>query len=370
MIYLDSAATSFQKPPQVIRAVERTLREAASPGRGAHTAAMKASAAMLDAREAAAVFFNFRDPEHVVLTMNATHALNIAIRTLAKPGARAVVSGYEHNAVIRPLHACDTVIDPALGALFDSEALLRAFREKLPGASLAVCTHVSNVFGYILPIREIAALCRENGVLLIVDASQSAGVLALDAEDLQADFIAMPGHKSLLGIPGSGLLLCRGEAAPLLFGGSGSDSLSQEMPPYLPDRLEAGTQNAPAAAALSAGIRYIRSRGRARIEAHEKALCRHMCEILSGRDGIELFLAPDEAEQSGVLSLRVAGRDCEQVAAALAADEICVRSGLHCAPLAHQSAGTLETGTVRLSFSPFNTHGEIEKAAAKLIKII
>ncbi|MBR0040382.1 MAG: aminotransferase class V-fold PLP-dependent enzyme [Oscillospiraceae bacterium] len=370
MIYLDSAATSFQKPPQVLRAFVKTLGEASSPGRGAHRPAMRAADAMLDMREDASAFFHFKDPERVVMTMNATHALNIAVRSLVRKGGRAVVSAYEHNAVIRPLHACGAEIDPAGGRAFDSEELLRSFREKLPGAALAVCTHVSNVFGYILPIREIAALCRENGVPLIVDASQSAGVLPLDAEELQADYIAMPGHKSLLGVPGSGLLLCGASAEPLLFGGSGSDSLSREMPPYLPDRLEAGTQNAPAASALSEGIRFIRRHGREHIEAHEKSLCRHMVELLHGKDGIELFLAPDESEQSGVLSLRITGRDCEEVASRLAADEICVRSGLHCAPLAHKSVGTLESGTVRLSFSPFNTHGEIEKAAAKLIKII
>ncbi len=369
MIYLDSAATSFQKPPQVLRAVERTLREAASPGRGAYGAAMKAAETMLDARESAADFFHFHDPERVVMTMNATHALNIAIRTLAKSNGRAVVSGYEHNAVTRPLRGCGVKADVAEAKLFDSEALLKAFREKLPGADLAVCTHVSNVFGYILPIRGIAALCRDHGVPLIVDASQSAGVLAIDADTLGADFIAMPGHKSLLGVPGSGLLLCGAAAEPLLFGGSGSDSVSQEMPPYLPERLEAGTQNAPAAAALSAGIRYIRNRGRARIEEHEKDLCRHMIGLLEKRAEIELF-TPPAGEQSGVLSLRVRGRDCEEIAAALSRDDICVRSGLHCAPLAHRSAGTLESGTVRFSFSPFNTHGEIEKAAAKLIKII
>ena len=369
MIYFDSAATSFQKPPQVLRAVERTLREAASPGRGGYGAAMRAAEAMLDAREAAASFFHFDDPERVVLTMNATHALNLAIRTLARPGDRVLVSPYEHNAVIRPLHACGAAIDAADGGSFDSEALLRSFREKLPGAALAVCTHVSNVFGYILPIREISALCRAQGVPLVIDASQSAGVLELDASALGADFIAMPGHKSLLGIPGSGLLLCGEMAEPLLFGGSGSDSLSREMPPYLPDRLEAGTQNAPAAAGLAAGIRFIQSRGRQRIETHERELCRHMAELLSRREEIELF-RPPEGEQSGVLSLRVKGRDCENVAAALARDDICVRSGLHCAPLAHEKAGTLKTGTVRLSFSPFNTHGEVEKAAAKFIKII
>ena len=174
MIYLDSAATSFQKPPEVYRAADRALREAASPGRGAYGAAMKAADLMLDARECAASFFSFPHPERVVMTMNATHALNLAIRSLAGTGARVVVSGYEHNAVVRPLHACGAVIDVASAKLYNSEELIAAFRKKLPGADLAVCTHVSNVFGYILPIREI--------------------VLHLDAEALAADFIAMPGH--------------------------------------------------------------------------------------------------------------------------------------------------------------------------------
>ena len=369
MIYLDSAATSFQKPPQVLRAAEKTLREAASPGRGAYGAAMKAAELMLEARENAAAFLHFENPERVVMTMNATHALNLAIRSLAVPGGRAVISGFEHNAVTRPLHGYGLEIDAAGEGLFDSEGLIRSFRKKLPGAALAVYTHVSNVFGYTLPVREIAALCRDCGVPLIIDASQSAGVLEIDAEALGADFIAMPGHKSLLGLPGSGLLLCAREVKPLLFGGSGSDSISQEMPADLPERLEAGTQNAPAAAALSAGISYIMSRGREKIEAHEKELCAHMAELLRKQDGVELFLPP-RGEQSGVLSLRAQTKDCEQIAAELSGAGICVRSGLHCAPLAHKSAGTLRTGTVRFSFSPFNTHAEIEKAAAKFIKII
>ena len=222
MIYLDSAATSFQKPQAVLKAAEKALKTA---------------------------FFRFPDPERVVLTMNATHALNMAIHALAEEGCRAVVSGFEHNAVIRPLHACKAQIRVAGKRLFDDDGLLDDFAKALPGAKLAVCTHVSNAFGYVLPIREISALCERNGVPLILDASQSAGVLDLDCSDLNAAFVAMPGHKSLLGIPGSGLLLCSAETKPLLFGGSGTDSIAREMPPYLPDRLEAGTQNAPAAAA-------------------------------------------------------------------------------------------------------------------------
>lgn len=369
MIYLDSAATSFQKPSSVIRAFENTLKTAASPGRGAYRAALRAAEAMLDMREDAAALFHFPDPERIVMTMNATHALNLAIRSLVSAGNRVVISGFEHNAVLRPLYALGAEVRVAGRTLFNSEEMLEEFRRELPGAKAAVCTHVSNVFGYVLPIKEIGKLCKKNGVALILDASQSAGVLDIDCRELGADFIAMPGHKSLLGVPGSGLLLCGAEASPLFFGGSGGDSMDPEMPPYLPDRLEAGTQNAPAAAALSAGIGYIRKTGRSRIEAHEKELMRHMSAILGKHREIEQFVS-NEDEMSGVLSFRVKGRDCETIAQQLSEQEICVRSGLHCAPLAHESAGTLRSGTVRMSFSPFNTHKEIETVAAKLIKII
>ena len=369
MIYLDSAATSFQKPASVLRAYEDALRTSSSPGRGAYKSAMKAANLMLDMREKAAAFFAFFDPERIVMTMNATHALNIAIRSLVSKDDKVVISGFEHNAVLRPLYAIGTEICVAGKTLFDSEGMIEEFKRSLPGAKAAVCTHVSNVFGYILPIREIAALCRERGVPLIIDASQSAGVIDVDCSQIEASFVAMPGHKSLLGTPGSGLILCGNDAEPLLYGGSGSDSTELDMPAYLPDRLEAGTQNAPAAAALAAGIRYIEKTGRARIEAHEKDLMRHMSALLEKHSEIEQFVSK-ENNMSGVLSFRVRGHDCEEIAEKLGAQGICVRSGLHCAPLAHESAGTLKTGTVRMSFSPFNTHAEIETAAGKLIKII
>ena len=368
MIYLDCAATSFQKPPQVARAAARALADASSPGRGAYGAAMKASRYMLDAREAAAELFNVSEPDNIVLTMNATHALNIAINTLARKGCKTVISGFEHNAVTRPLHAIGANVTVAGRTLFDEENVLEEFESALDGAELAVCTHVSNVFGFVLPIYQIAEMCADRGVPLIVDASQSAGILQLDCRRLRAAFIAMPGHKSLLGIPGSGLLICGERATPLLYGGSGGESIRQDMPDYLPDRLEAGTQNAPAAAALAEGIGYVLRQGTERILRHEQALCARMTRHLSGRGDVELFTP--ENGKSTVLSLRVKDRDCEELASALAADGICVRSGLHCAPLAHRSAGTLETGTLRMSFSPFNTSAEIDRAAAKLIKII
>ena len=255
MIYLDSAATTLQKPPEVARASAWAIGHLASPGRGGHRPAMAAADAAFACREEAAALFDVPEPERVVFTFNATHGLNLAIKSLVRPGDTVVVSGYEHNAVTRPLRAIPGVtVRVADSPLFDRAAALEAFRRALtPEVRAAVCTHVSNVFGFILPIEDIAALCRSRGIPLIVDASQSAGCLPISLRQLGAAFIAMPGHKGLYGPQGTGLLLCGGAAEPLLEGGTGSVSLRQEMPDFLPDRLEAGTHNI----AGIAGLGYI-----------------------------------------------------------------------------------------------------------------
>ncbi|MFR5781064.1 MAG: aminotransferase class V-fold PLP-dependent enzyme [Oscillospiraceae bacterium] len=302
----------------------------------------------------------------MVFTMNATHALNIAIFSLVKRGDRVVVSGWEHNAVTRPLHLIGADIDVAASPLFNTEAAVAAFREKIPGAKAVVCTHVSNVFGFVLPIYEIAALCREEGVPLIVDASQSAGLMEVDMARLGAEFICVPGHKGLLGPQGTGVLLCRENGRPLMAGGTGSESRNQAMPEFLPDRLEAGTHNIPGIAGLMAGAEYVRSHGAANIGAHERALMRRMARQLENVPGLEVFEAADDAAQAGVLSVRHGRIGSEELGAELGRRGVCVRAGLHGAPLAHETAGTLETGTVRLSFSPFNTPREIDAAAQQL----
>lgn len=365
MIYLDSAATSLLKPLAVEQAMLRALRTMASPGRGSHAPAMLAAETVLDCREEAAALFHVSEPERVVFTMNATHALNIAIRSLVPPGGRVVVSGFEHNAVTRPLHALGAELSVAGRRLFDPGETLRDFARLLPGADAAVCTQVSNVFGYVLPIREIAELCKQNKVPLIVDASQAAGLLEVDLDGWGAAFAAMPGHKGLFGPQGTGLLLCGERGEPLLYGGSGSESRRQTMPEELPERLEAGTMNVCGIAGLLAGLRYVREKGTDAIFAHERKLLALACEELSG-SGIELFTG---AEQAGVLSLRIPGIDSESVAQTLGEHGICVRAGLHCAPLAHESAGTLETGTVRLSFSPFVTEGQLRQSCGLLRRL-
>lgn len=368
MIYLDAAATSFQKPATVRRAVLEAMTGMTSPGRGAHPTASRAAATVYACRERAARFFDVPGPEQVVFTQNATHALNIAIRSLVSPWDPVVISGYEHNAVTRPLTALGAKLRVASGRLFDQEAVLDDFRKLLPGAKCAVCTHVSNVFGFVLPIREIAALCRERGVPLIVDASQSAGVLDIDFSELGAAFVAMPGHKGLLGPQGTGMLLCGAPAEPLLYGGTGSQSLEQTMPEDLPDRLEAGTHNVPGIAGLSEGMRYVFPRMTA-IRAQERALTALLAERLRGCGDLEVFYAGGEA-QTGVLSVRSARHNCETLAESLAHHGVAVRAGLHCAPFAHRSARTLETGTVRLSLSPFTTQREVEKAGEILCRLV
>ncbi len=361
MIYLDHAATSFQKPQAVYAAVRQAMLTMSSPGRGGYAPARRAEELLFRTRVLAADLFGVSEPERVVFTASATHGLNIAIKSLVPVGGRAVVSGYEHNAVTRPLHALRAEVAVAAAPPFDRKACLRRFEKELRrGADAAVCTTVSNVFGCILPVDEIAALCRRLRIPLIVDASQSAGVLPLDASALGAAFVAMPGHKGLCGPQGTGLLLCGADPVPLIEGGTGSASLRQEMPDDLPDRLEAGTHNVPGIAGLEAGLHFVRSQTCERILRHERRLVRRAAAGLRQMRGVTVFAAPDEADQTGVLSFFAAGKEPEETAQALAARGIAVRAGYHCAPTAHASAGTLEHGTVRLSVSAFNTDAEID----------
>lgn len=363
MIYLDYGATSFHKPPAVYRAAENAMRACANPGRGGYAAAMEAARTVFACREAAAALFCC-EPAQVVITSSCTHGLNIAIRSLVKQGSTVVVSGFEHNAVTRPLHALGAEIKVAGRRLFDWDDTLTEFDRALKGADAAVFTHVSNVFGYILPVGEMAALCRRRGVPFILDAAQSAGTLSVDFSALGAEFVAMPGHKGLLGLPGTGLLLCAQKGEPLLYGGTGTQSVSQTMPEELPERLEAGTLNVPGCAALTEGLKYLKRRGTQAVFRQEQQAL-ELCVRGLIRQGFRVFAG---AHQAGTVSF-LPGQDCEEAAAALAKQGIAVRAGLHCAPLAHESAGTLETGTVRVSLGFDTTAGQIApflRACAKL----
>ena len=344
MIYLDHGATSFPKPEKVRNAVQQAMLRCANPGRGGYPAAMEAEKVVYDCREMAAEFFGCL-PEQVVFTSNCTHGLNIAIHSLVQSGSRVLVSGFEHNAVMRPLHALNAKVEIAGRNLFDWEDTLEDFDRKLAGgADAVIMTHVSNVFGYILPVGQIAELCRMRKIPLIIDAAQSAGILPLSM-DLGATFIAMPGHKGLLGPQGTGILLCADPGKPLLYGGTGVASKEKNMPRQTPERLEAGTLNVPGIAGLGAGLAYIRKEGREAIFRREQEQMTRCVQGLK-KLGMRVFSGP---HQAGTVSF-IPGQDPEEAAQILASQGISVRAGLHCAPLAHESAGSIETGTVRVSF--------------------
>ena len=367
VIYFDAAATTLEKPPQVRRAVARAVNSMSSPGRGDHPAARAAEETAFRCRMEAAELFGVDRPENVIFTFNATHGLNIAIRSLVRPGSRVVISGYEHNAVTRALHAIDDVTLMVVDTPpFHPELAAEEFETAIAqGVDVVICNHVSNVFGCVQPVDQIAESCRRHGVPLIVDASQSAGVLPVRMDEWGAAFIAMPGHKGLYGPQGTGLLLCGAPSQPVLFGGTGSASRQQDMPEDLPDRLEAGTHNMPGIAGLLEGIRFVKKMGTDHIADHERQLTARAAQILEQTPGIHTYVADDPQNQVGVLSFWVEGRDCEELGEGLARRGIAVRSGLHCAPLAHRTAGTLEHGTVRLSFSALNTLEQMDCFAAR-----
>ena len=378
MIYLDNAATTLVKPPQVKKAVIRALDTCANAGRGGHKGVIKAGIIAENCRQALCKLFNFDKPDNIIFTQNATAALNIAIKALAKPGSRALVSSMEHNAVMRPLNKLRArqgiELVQARAPLFDSAAFLKDFTNCAAGCDFAVINHVSNVFGWVLPIYEIDRICAQNKLPLVIDASQSAGVIDLDFSRLAATkFVCMPGHKALYGPQGTGVLaiLDDREYNTIIEGGTGSNSKDIYMPDFTPDRFEAGTLNMPGIAGLGAGVEYVLKTGVERIRKHETGLVARLADMLGQLKGVRVF-APEQGEtMAGVLSFYLPDLDCSAVANHMNALDIAVRTGFHCAPEAHKTAGTLESGTVRVSVSAFNTNADIlafYRALEKLVK--
>lgn len=377
MIYLDNAATTWPKPPCVAEAVAQALKKyGANPGRGGHKMSMEASREVYRCRETAAKFFHLEDTSHVIFTLNCTMSMNMVLKGILSSGGRVVVSDLEHNAVMRPLHALSPdrpVYDVAHVVPGDDEATVANFRKCIqPSTRAIVCTHASNVFGVRLPITKLGALAREKDLLFVVDGAQTAGVLPIDMQRDQIDFLCLAGHKSLYGPMGTGMLLCSDRFLLPTFveGGTGSQSLLLEQPEDYPDRMESGTPNTPGICGLQAGMQWVMAHGVEAICRQETVHMARMYDLLSGMPDIRLYTArPVLGKCAPVLSINVEGRSSEEVAAELNRYGVAVRAGLHCAPAAHRVYGTLPKGTVRLAPSLFTTRQEIEQTCRILHKI-
>ncbi len=359
-IYLDNAATTAYKPAIVMKAVESALSSGiGNPGRGSHQAAHDGERILFDCRQEAADFF-FAEPENVIITSGATHSLNLAIKGLARDGKGILIDSLAHNASYRPAlslrnRGCQTEVYDASGR---DEEILSDFTSRIKtNTGLVIATHQSNVTSKVLPIGQIGEICRRRGIPFIVDASQSAGHIPIRLNELNISALCVPGHKGLYGPMGCGLLITDPsmQYRTVMEGGAGIHSLDKEMPADLPERLEAGTLPLPALAGLTEGIRWVRRMGFDAIQRKEHHLASLFCSCVSDIPGVRII-----GDSSGsVISFTVAGASPSTVGDALNKRGVYVRCGLHCAPLAHKTYGTMEGGTVRVSFSYWNDPKEI-----------
>ena len=361
-IYLDHAATSFPKPEPVYRAVDAAFRNVGgNPGRGGHRMTLEAGRMVLDARETAAAFFGVRDAASVVFTSGATASINQALFGLLQPGDRVVTTSMEHNALSRPLHALEQrgVVVERVAAGTDGRVTLEQIRAACSTPTrLVALSHCSNVTGTIQPIGEIGRWCRQHGILLLVDAAQSAGVLPINVEDDAIDLLAVAGHKGLYGPSGIGLLCVRPglRLEPLIYGGTGANSSEIIPPTELPERLEAGTPNLPGIAGLKAGLDFLSETGLHVLAARKQEQLQLLYAGLEKINGTRVFGPTSLENNGGVVSFLVEGRDPAEIGFLLDREYgILTRVGLHCAPEAHRTIGTFPGGTIRVSPGFFNT---------------
>ena len=378
-IYLDNAATSFPKAPGVGRAMAAYIDEiGANIGRGSYAAAEEAGQRVWAVRQSLARLFNFPgSPRQVVFTPGATYGLNQILRGYLRPGDHVVVSSLEHNAVMRPLRELEaagvelSLLPADRQGLSDIAALPALLR---PQTRLMLVNHASNVCGAVFPLEAAAALCRERGVALAVDACQSAGHYPLDFAGLGLSALALSGHKGLLGPQGVGALLLEADIAqqlrPLVSGGTGSSSDREVQPDFLPDRLESGTLNLPGIIGLGAAVEYVRQQVVAALREHELALTQ---TLLAGLDALPLrVIGPrDPRLRVGVVALDLAPLDNAEAAARLEAEfGLACRCGLHCSPRAHMTLGTFPQGTLRLSLGYANTPADVQAALTALSAVL
>ncbi|HHW46222.1 MAG TPA: aminotransferase class V-fold PLP-dependent enzyme [Clostridiales bacterium] len=377
MIYLDNAATSSPKPQTVIKAVERSLREfCANPGRSGHDLSQRAALEIYECRKKVCEFFNGPSEDKVIFTPNCTHSLNYVLKGLLSPGDHVIASSMEHNAVARPLHQLakqGVEVDVAEVIFDDMDATLRSFGALIQhNTKLIVCTHASNVTGMVLPIKEIGALCRQYGILFVVDAAQTAGIIDIDMEDMNIDFLCIAPHKGLYAPMGTGILIARSNLPKTVIeGGTGTMSIEIEQPEDLPERLESGTLNLPGIMGISAGIDFVKSKTLDRIYNHELKLMQMLYDALESLPNIRLYTSrPQKDLYAPVLSFNIGGMTSGEAASKLNNYGIAVRAGLHCAPMAHKRIGTLDIGTVRVCPSVFTSPNHIHELVNVIKRII
>lgn len=375
MIYLDSSATSFLKPPQVAEAVFRSFNTIGNAGRGAHAPTLNASRLIYDTREKLAALFGTPDPSRIAFTCNATEALNIAIHGAIHPGEHVITTACEHNSVLRPLYlkekeGTELTIIPADKKGRIRYDLLESFVKS--NTSAIVLTHASNLSGNVTDLAFVSNFAKKHGLLLIVDASQTAGSLPINVVKMGIDILCFTGHKGLFGPQGTGGLYVREglTLSPLKSGGSGIHSFDRQHPTDMPAALEAGTLNGHGIAGLNAGLDYILSTGVKNIHAKEISLARRFVNGISDISDLKLYGDIDAPLRTPIISLNIGNMSSASVSDILWEDyEICVRAGAHCAPLMHKTFGTEKQGAVRFSFSCFNTEAEIDTAIQAMHEI-
>lgn len=370
MIYLDNAATTFHKPQCVTDAVVQAMCRMGNAGRGAHDASLDASRLIYDTRVRLARLFGAEGPEQVAFTANSTEALNMAIQGVLNPGDHVITTQMEHNSVLRPLYHMEekgvelTILEADRSGNISYEALEQAIR---PDTRAVVCTHASNLTGNMIDLNRAGRICRENGSLLIVDASQSAGVYPIDMQEMQIDILCFTGHKGLLGPQGTGGICVRKglQVRPLLMGGSGVHSYWKKHPAEMPTALEAGTLNGHGIAGLHAALAYMEEQGMEELRRREMELMWMFYDGVSQLDGITVYgdFSSRTMDRAPIVTLNIGDRDSGEISDELYMEYgISTRAGAHCAPLMHQALGTVEQGAVRFSFSHGNTKEEVAGA--------
>lgn len=376
MIYVDNAATSWPKPEIVYQTHDRVLRNTGNAGRGVNQASLAAGRQLLHTRDSLARLFNIEKSERIVFTQNITEALNTGLQGLLESGDHVLISSLEHNSVMRPLEYLKSrgVEYSVVPCYKDGTLEINDLKAYLRPATKMLCfTHASNVLGTILPLKEIGNFAREQELLFMVDSAQTAGVISIDVQEMNIDFLAFTGHKSLFGPPGTGGFYLREGLSlrPLIYGGTGLHSAKLEQPQVWPEGLESGTRNTPGIAALGAGVEYILQEGAQKIRRHELNLTALLIGLLKEFEGAKILGPVNPELRTGLVSCTFPGISPDIICTRLDRNYgIITRSGLHCSPLAHQTAGTEREGALRISPGAFNTEEDIKILCRALHEII